>query len=80
MTTRGVAFLKGWIAKNVTTGLMKSMNRDAASLSTEMADRLVDDAARAGFLLDDLQPEFGTPEELIRKALENDETSQNQET
>lgn len=70
MTKRGVDFLRDWIAKNVTASLIQSVDYNAASLAVEMAERLTSEAARAGFLLDDLQPEFGTPEELIREALD----------
>ncbi len=46
------------------------MDGDGASLSVEMAERLIADAAKAGIALDDLEPELGQPEALIREALE----------
>ena len=44
------------------------MDGNAASLSVEMAERLIADAAKDGIALDDLEPEFGAPEALIREA------------
>ena len=73
MSMRGVEFLDRWIVEHVTEGIIKSVDGDAASLSVEMAERLIVDAEKAGLALDDLEPEFGTPETLIREALEADE-------
>ena len=52
-----------------------SVERDGASLSVELAERLIADADKAGLALDDLEPELGQPEVLIREALESDEGS-----
>ena len=73
MTAQGLAFLENWIANNVTEKVKQSVEGDAASLSIELAERAIADAARAGFSLDDLEPELGTPETIIREALESSE-------
>jgi hypothetical protein len=75
MTARGVEFLENWIANNVTGEVKQSVEGDAASLSIELAERAIADAAKAGIALDDLEPEFGPPEVLIREALDSDEGS-----
>lgn len=73
MSKLGVEFLDRWITEHVTEGIKKSVDGDGASLSVEMAERLLADAEKAGLTLDDLEPEFGAPEVLIREALESDE-------
>ena len=73
MSKQGVAFLDQWIVKHVTEGIREAVDGDAVSLSVEMAERLIADAEKAGLALDDLEPEFGTPEVLIREALESEE-------
>lgn len=73
MGKRGVEFLERWIIEHITEGIKKAVDGDADSLSVEMAERLFADAEKAGLALDDLEPEFGTPETLIREALEADE-------
>ena len=73
MTARGVDFLEGWIQANVTQGVKDGVDGDAAPLAIELAERLIDAAGRAGFTLNDLGPEFGTPETIIREAPESSE-------
>ena len=73
MSKQGLEFLDRWLAENITPVVKLSIHGDAASMSVEMAERLIDDAAKAGIALDDLEPEFGAPEVLIREALESDE-------
>lgn len=73
MSKQGIEFLDRWITEHVTEGIKKAVEGDAASLSVEMAERLIADADKAGLALDDLEPEFGVPEVLIREALESDE-------
>jgi hypothetical protein len=77
MTARGIAFLENWIANNVTESVKQSVSvhGDAASLSIELAERAIADAAMAGLSVADLEPEFGTPETIIREALEASEGS-----
>jgi hypothetical protein len=73
MRKPGVAFLDRWITQHVSEGIKKAVDGDAASLSVEMAERLIADAEKAGLAHDDLEPEFGAPEIPIREALEADE-------
>ena len=73
MSKKGIAFLDAWIIEHVAEGIKKAVEGDAASLSVEMAERLIADAEKAGLALDELEPEFGAPEVLIREALESDE-------
>jgi hypothetical protein len=73
MTARGVEFLQKWIANNVTDTMKQSVDGDAASLSIELAEQAIVDAGKAGFSLEDLEPELGAPEVLIREALESDD-------
>ena len=73
MSNKGLEFLDKWFAENITPGVKLSIHGDAGSMSVEMAERLIADAARAGIALDDLEPEFGAPEVLIREALVCDE-------
>jgi len=73
MSKQGTEFLERWITEHVTKVVKKAVDGDGASLSVEMAERLIADAEKAGLALDDLEPEFGAPEVLIREALESDE-------
>jgi hypothetical protein len=73
MTARGVEFMDKWLAENITPVVKLGIHGDAASMSVGLAERLIADAAKAGIPLDDLEPEFGQPEVLIREALESDE-------
>jgi DNA phosphorothioation-dependent restriction protein DptG len=71
MTARGVDFLEDWIDRNATQMVKDSVDGDEASLAIEMAERAIAEAAKAGLTLDDLEPEFGTPEIHIREAAES---------
>lgn len=73
MSKHGIEFMERWLADNITPVVKLSLHGDAASMSVEMAEHLIADAAKAGIALDDLEPEFGAPEVLIREALESDE-------
>jgi hypothetical protein len=73
MSKQGIDFLNSWLAEHITEGIKQAVDGDGASLSGEMAERLLADAEKAGLALDDLEPEFGAPEVLIREALESDE-------
>ena len=73
MSKEGLEFMDRWITEHVTEGIKQAVDRDAASLSVEMAERLIADAEKAGLALDDLEPEFGAPEVLIREALDTDD-------
>ena len=73
MSKQGIEFMERWLAENITPVVKLRLHGDAASMSVEMAERLIADAAKAGIAFDDLEPEFGAPEVLIREALESDE-------
>jgi hypothetical protein len=60
MTVRGVDFLDGWIAANVT-----SESKDAADAGL-LAVKLVAEAALAGFTLADMELDEDTVEDYIR--------------
>ena len=75
MSGRDVDFLENWIQQNVTEKVKQSVDGDAASLAIELAERAILAAGQAGFALDDLEPEFGTPETIIREALESSEVT-----
>jgi transcriptional regulator with XRE-family HTH domain len=70
MTARGIEFMHDWLTKNITPVVKLSLHGDAASMSVEMAERLIADAAKAGIALSELEPEFGQPEVIIRETLE----------
>lgn len=73
MSKQGIDFLESWIVEHITEGIKQAVDGDGASLSVELAERLLADAEKAGLTLDDLEPELGQPEVLIREALEADE-------
>lgn len=75
MSKEGIAFLESWLAEHITEGIRKQVDGDGASLSVEIAEQLIADAAKAGLSLEDLEPKFGAPEVLIREALESDEVT-----
>jgi nucleotide-binding universal stress UspA family protein len=74
MSSRGLAFLEGWMANNVSQQVRQSTDGDVASFSIELAERAVADARKAGLDLDDLELEHGTPETIIRESLETGTT------
>jgi hypothetical protein len=73
MSNEGITFVSNWIESHVTQIVKDSVDGDVASLSVEMAEQLIADAAKAGLSLSDLEPDLGAPEVLIREALESDE-------
>ena len=73
MSKRGLEFLNSWLVEHITEGIKQAVDGDGASLSVELAERLLADAEKAGLALDDLEPKLGQPEVLIREALESDE-------
>ena len=58
MTARGLEFIDEWLAMHITPVVKLSLHGDAASMSVDMAERLIADAAKAGIALDDLEPEL----------------------
>lgn len=75
MSKAGIEFLESWLAEHITEGIKLAVDSNGASLSVELAERLIADAEKAGLALVDLEPEHGQPEVLIREALESDEGS-----
>ena len=73
MSKQGIEFLESWLAEHITEGVNQQVDGDGASLSVELAERLIADAEKTSLALDDLEPELGQPEVLIREALESDE-------
>ena len=73
MSKQGVAFLDRWLVEHITEDIKRQVDGDGTSLSVELAERLIADAEKAGIALDDLEPELGAPEVLIREALESDQ-------
>ena len=73
MSKQGIEFLESWLSEHITECLREAVDGDGASLSVELAERLIADAEKAGIALDDLEPELGAPEVLIREALESDQ-------
>lgn len=73
MSGRGIDFLENWIEQNVTQTVKDSVEGDTASSAIELAERAIADAAKRGLSLDDLEPEFGTPEIIIREVLVSSE-------
>ena len=57
MSKQGIEFMEHWLAENITPVVKLSIHGDAASMSVEMAERLIADAAKAGIALDELEPE-----------------------
>jgi hypothetical protein len=67
MSGRGVDFLSDWIDRNVTDADRKgSMER-----VNELRDRCVADAAGLGITIDDMEPEWGSVEEIIYDAMQD---------
>lgn len=73
MSKKGLQFLESWLPEHITESIKQAVDGDGASLSVELAERLLADAEEAGLALDDLEPDFGAPEVLIRETLESDE-------
>ena len=73
MSAGGMEFLENWIQQNVTQDMKDRVDGDGAALAMELAERLMLAAGQGGFNLDDFEPEFGTPETIIREALDTQE-------
>ena len=72
MSKQGIEFLEIWLAEHITEGIKQAVDGDGASLSVELAERLIADAEKAGLPWMTLI-ELGQPEVLIRETLESDE-------
>jgi|GEM_PF-3325029 len=73
MNKQGLEFLENWLTEHITEEIKQAVDGDGASLSVELAERLIANAEKAGLAVDDLEPALGTPEVLIREALESDQ-------
>lgn len=67
MSGRGIDFLENWGNKNVTVAKRKT-GRDRAK---ELAAFCYAEAATLGITMDDMEPEWGTVEEIIFDALQD---------
>ena len=65
MSGRGIDFLENWVNKNVTAADRKG-SQDRA---TELAAQCYADAAALGITMDDMEPEWGSVEEIIYDAM-----------
>lgn len=67
MSERGIAFLDNWVNKNVTAAERKR-GRDRAK---EYAAFCLADATALGITIDDMEPEWGSVEEIIYQAMQD---------
>ena len=67
MSGRGIDFLEGWVGKNVT----ESDRKGSRERARELAALCVADAADLGITVDDMEPEWGTVEEIIYDAMQD---------
>ena len=67
MSARGIDFLENWVNKNVTAADRKG-SQDRA---TELAAQCYMDAAALDITMDDMEPEWGTVEEIIYDAMQD---------
>ena len=65
MTTRGIDFLEDWVSKNVKAGGPPDDPMHASNLAT----RCIAQAAAAGIAFEEIQPDSGTLESYIAKAM-----------
>ena len=67
MSGRGIDFLENWANKNVTEADRKgSMER-----ANELRDRCLAEAAAIGISINDMEPEWGSVEEIIYDAMQD---------
>lgn len=67
MSGRGIDFLENWVNKNVTAAERKGSQDHA----TELAAQCYADAAALGITIDDMEPEWGSVEEIIFDAMQD---------
>lgn len=65
MTRRGIDFLEDWVSKNVQAGPPSDDPLHASNLAT----RCIAQAAAAGIVVEEIQPDSGTLESYIAKAM-----------
>ena len=67
MSGRGIDFLENWVNKNVTDA-----NRNGSQQrAKELASLCFADAADLGITIDDMEPEWGSVEEIIFDAMQD---------
>ena len=67
MSGRGIDFLENWVNRNVTLADRKG-SQDRA---TELVAQCYADAAALGITMDDMEPEWGSVEEIIYDAMQD---------
>ena len=67
MSGRGIDFLENWVNKNVTAIDRKGSKARAK----ELAGVCIADAAALGITIDDMEPEWGSVEEIIFDAMQD---------
>ncbi len=67
MSGRGIDFLENWIQQRVTEADRKGSKERAK----ELADKCITEAAALGITMDDLEPEWGSVEEIIFDAMQD---------
>ncbi len=67
MSGSGIDFLENWVNQNVKVADRKG-SQDRA---TELAEQCYADAAALGITMDDLEPEWGSVEEIIYDAMQD---------
>ena len=67
MSGRGIDFLENWVNKNVTAIDRKGTKERAK----ELAAQCYADAAALGITMDDMEPEWGSVEEIIYDAMQD---------
>ena len=67
MSGRGIDFLENWVNRNVTL----SDRKGSQDRATELAAQCYADAAALGITMDDMEPEWGSVEEIIYDAMQD---------
>ena len=67
MSGRGIDFLENWVNKNVTD----ADRRGSHKCAKELAAHCLADAAALGITVDDMEPEWGSVEEIIYDAMQD---------
>jgi hypothetical protein len=67
MSGRGIDFLENWVQQNVT----EADKKGSPERARELADRCIAEAAANGITIDDMEPEWGSTEEIIFDAMQD---------
>ena len=68
MSGRGIDFLENWIQQDVTEAEKKGSHERAK----ELAEKCIAEAAANSITINDMEPEWGTVESIIRDVLQQD--------